>query len=225
MDEASNHRLLDWARARAKTLRANAGSDVIGTEPASQVMPTVARELEFLRMHAKNTVFVAAAEAIFVKVNVNRFYALTSVAALLESWVEHVEDGFLAAVPVEVRIRTVAASDLVEQAQTLLDDGGIHPAAPVMLAGAALEEFLRGMFSNASDSSNSLHGLAQYAGELKKLGVIDVQEVKDITAWAGQRNAAAHGQFDKLSVERAQLMLDGVNLFMRQFNPVPSPSS
>ncbi|GAA4234995.1 hypothetical protein GCM10022254_41190 [Actinomadura meridiana] len=42
------------------------------------------------------------------------------------------------------------------------------------------------------------------------------QEVKDITAWAGQRNDAAHGQFDSLSKARAQIMIDGINLFIQQ---------
>jgi hypothetical protein len=41
------------------------------------------------------------------------------------------------------------------------------------------------------------------------------QEQKDVTSWAGHRNEAAHGEFDKLSHDRARLMVDGINLFMQ----------
>jgi hypothetical protein len=47
----------------------------------------------------------------------------------------------------------------------------------------------------------------------------DTQDVKDITAWAGQRNDAAPGDFGKLDVQRARLMADGINLFMQRRAP------
>jgi len=34
----------------------------------------------------------------------------------------------------------------------------------------------------------------------------------------GQRHEAAHGQFDNLTTARAQIMVDGINLFMAQFS-------
>jgi hypothetical protein len=33
---------------------------------------------------------------------------------------------------------------------------------------------------------------------------------------AGQRNEAAHGQFENLSKQRARIMVDGINLFMQK---------
>ena len=65
-------------------------------------------------------------------------------------------------------------------------------------------------------------GIASYANALRTIGELSPQDVKDITAWAGQRNEAAHGQFDGLSRERAQIMVDGINLFMRQKMPAES---
>jgi pheromone shutdown protein TraB len=59
-------------------------------------------------------------------------------------------------------------------------------------------------------------GINSYAQALQAGGSLSAQDVKDITAWAGQRNEAAHGEFAKLSPERAQIMIDGINLFMRQ---------
>jgi hypothetical protein len=49
---------------------------------------------------------------------------------------------------------------------------------------------------------------------LRKSGYLSAQDIKDVTAWAGQRNEAAHGQFERLTHERAQIMVDGINLFI-----------
>ena len=44
------------------------------------------------------------------------------------------------------------------------------------------------------------------------------QDIKDITAWAGIRNDAAHGYWEKVeSKENISLMLQGINLFMRKY--------
>ncbi len=46
------------------------------------------------------------------------------------------------------------------------------------------------------------------------------QDGKDITAWAGTRNHAAHGEWDDVADKnRVSLMLEGANLFMRKYCP------
>jgi hypothetical protein len=62
--------------------------------------------------------------------------------------------------------------------------------------------------------------LQAYSEALRTAGALTPQVVKDVTSWAGLRNEAARGQFDDLSRERAVLMADGINLFMRQKGPV-----
>jgi hypothetical protein len=84
-----------------------------------------------------------------------------------------------------------------------------------MLAGAALEEMLRAEVAAAGLSVNGT-GMNSYAQALRANGTLTGQDLKDITAWAGQRNDAAHGNFAVLSKERAHLLADGINLFMRQ---------
>ena len=98
----------------------------------------------------------------------------------------------------------------------MLDDKRTHPAAPIVLAGAALEEALRSLVIQNRATIVGKPGLNAYAAALKSASVLTTQDVKDITSWAGQRNEAAHGDFANLSPERAQIMVDGINLFMRQ---------
>jgi hypothetical protein len=100
-----------------------------------------------------------------------------------------------------------------------MDSKGIHPATPAVLIGAALEEFLRTWVEAEGLSlGNTNPGLDAYGKILRESEKITKQDYKDITAWAGLRNHAAHGEWDEVSDKaRISLMLEGVNLFMRKY--------
>jgi len=140
--------------------------------------------------------------------------ATRNVAGALEAWVLFVEAGMMAAAPFEVRARVEAATDLMDQVQQLIDTPGVHYAAPVVLAGAGLEEFLRSRVIALGLSPSGKPGIQAYADALRGAQDLTSQEVKSITAWAGQRNDAAHGTFEGLSKQRSQIMADGINLFL-----------
>ena len=112
-------------------------------------------------------------------------------------------------------------SDFLEQAQQLLDTKGIHPAAPVVIVGAALEEFLRSWTESESLTiGGQKPGLDSYAKVLRENDLITKQDYKDIASWGGLRNHAAHGEWNEVSDKnRISLMLEGVNLFMRKYSP------
>ena len=59
--------------------------------------------------------------------------------------------------------------------------------------------------------------LDSWAKALRSKELISKQDIKDITAWGGLRNHAAHGHWDKVEDKRTtSLMFQGVNLFMRK---------
>ncbi|WP_143737251.1 hypothetical protein [Microbispora sp. GKU 823] len=179
-----------------------------------------AAALEFLRRHAAGTKFLTAAEDVFrAEYPEPAHIALTGLSQALEGWAQFVEDGMAETLPFPVTARMEAATDLMEQVQQLLDDQRMHPAAPVMLAGAALEEFLRSMVAATGAAVTGKPSINAYASALRSIDAISAQDMKDITSWAGSRNDAAHGHFDQLSRERAQIMADGINLFIRQHTP------
>jgi len=109
-------------------------------------------------------------------------------------------------------------SDFLEQAQRLLEATNVHPAAPAVLIGATIEEFLRTWVeAEALSLGNRKPGLDAYASVLREADLITKQDMKDITAWGGIRNHAAHGEWQEVSDKhRVRLMLEGINLFMRQ---------
>ena len=95
----------------------------------------------------------------------------------------------------------------------------MHPAAPAALIGASLEEFLRNLVdAHGFLEKISKPGIDAYAKTLKTNDLINAQDMKDITSWAGIRNSAAHGKFEDLSKDQINLMLQGINLFMRKYS-------
>lgn len=204
--------LVQWARQEAGRLRVGAGKGQPYRSPTAAV--------DFLRRHASGSSFLEQATRFALAegpvLTTSSHHVVASVARVLEAWAEFIESGLGDALPIEARIRVEAATDLLDQVQQLLDDRSMHPAAAVVVTGAALEEFLRSMYIGCIEVLPGKPGLSTYASALRKCGKISATDMKNITAWAGLRNDAAHGHFDDVSRERALLMFEGVNLFLQQ---------
>jgi len=140
-------------------------------------------------------------------------------AAIMESFIDQIQRGLGGAISVERKAQLDVVSDLLGQAQQLLEDKTVHPAAPAVLIGATLEEFLRGWVESAGLSlGNRKPGLQNYGTVLAEAELITKQDVKDLTAWGGLRNHAAHGEWTEVQdPNRIKVMLEGINLFMRKY--------
>jgi len=172
---------------------------------------------EFLR------VFAGPKSSFYINAESNRKYSddyrARSTISIIDSFIEYVREGLHGELSVKRQAQVDVISDFLGQAQELLEQDGIHPAAPVVLIGAALEEFLRAW---VEDQALSLGGkkpsLDSYAKILREAELITKQDIKDITAWVGIRNYAAHGEWNEVGDRaRVRLMLESVNLFMRQY--------
>lgn len=151
--------------------------------------------------------------------------------SILESFICHIENGLLDGVSIERKAKIDVVSDYLDQAQILLESKDVHPAGPAVIIGASLEEFLRSWVEEANlPLNNKKPSIDSYTTTLREAELITKQDVKDITSWAGFRNNAAHGQWEEVAdKKRVQLMLEGVNLFMRKYTDsvittVPRPS-
>jgi len=102
----------------------------------------------------------------------------------------------------------------MEQVRALNSDKTVHPAASIVLAGAALETALKGAVDQLALEVGERPGIAAYGRALRKAEILGKQHMKDIEQMAGLRNDAAHGHFEGLSQERAGLMEQQVNLFL-----------
>ena len=172
-----------------------------------------AQVCEFLRNYAgPKSAFLKQAEA----VRLGDAYSV--LVSIVQSFIEYLQDGLATGVSPERQAQLDVVSDLLGQANSLLEDAKYHPGAAAILIGACLEEFLRTWVEAESLSiGKSKPGIDAYSKTLRGADLISKQDVKDITSWAGVRNHAAHGQWEEVSDrKRVQLVLEGVNLFMRK---------
>lgn len=146
--------------------------------------------------------------------------ACASLNAVLESFIDYLKSGLDTGVSIERKAQLDVVSDFLKQSDELLQNKKVHPAAPAVLIGATLEEFLRTWLENEKISlGNKKPTLDSYCKCLKENDLINKQDVKDITSWAGIRNYAAHGEWENVKDRNVvNLMLQGVNLFIRKYN-------
>lgn len=139
------------------------------------------------------------------------------IKAILKSFINSVQNGVIGNLTIERKAKIEVVNDFLSQANFLLSQRKIHPATSCVLAGAALEEFLRNWIEELEIKlGNSKPSLDTYCKKLKEHEYITKQDVKDITAWAGLRNHAAHGEWDLVDdKKRIGMMVEGINLFIR----------
>jgi hypothetical protein len=178
----------------------------------------LAEAREFLRVYGgeKSAFFKTLIE---VDQTWDDIYIIDFVRSTMEGFIRYVENGLIEGISIARKAQIDVVSDFLNQANTLLNTKEVHPAAPTMIVGAALEEFLRNW---VEEGGFSLQGkkpsIDAYAKTLREVDKITKQDLKDITSWAGLRNYAAHGEWNEVGDKnRIGLMLEGVNLFMRKY--------
>jgi hypothetical protein len=116
------------------------------------------------------------------------------------------------------RVSSEVLSDLLAQAEELINDGGFHLPAAV-LAGAALEEHIRNLCVK-SGIPVEVNGTPLKASvmndELKKATIYDEAQRKHVAAWQGIRNDAAHAksEFKKQTPATITLMIASIRDFV-----------
>ena len=143
-------------------------------------------------------------------------------SSILRNFQEYVKDGFSNEFTPLEKAQINVVSDFLGQALQLIQDKNFHPAAACIIVGASLEEFLRNWCERKDIKlGNRKPGITAYADALSAKDLITKQDVKDIMAWGGLRNEAAHGNWSDLSDRaRPKIMLEGVNLFIRKYSAI-----
>ena len=143
-----------------------------------------------------------------------------AIGDILEEWTRMVRSGQVQPrIAGSFDVRAVSSTDLLEQVRILVEDRSIVPTASIVLAGAALEVALRSSVEELGIAIEGRRSIAVYAEALRRAEVLNRQDMKDVTAMAGLRNDAAHGE-DSLSRERAGMMEQQVNHFLTRLEQV-----
>lgn len=106
-------------------------------------------------------------------------------------------------------------TDFIEQAEYLLSEGYELPAA-VLMRGV-LEDSLRTLCKKAQIVLSEKSKLDWMNTELAKAEVYNTNVQKQVTAWAGIGNSAAHMKIDEFSETNVKNMISGVINFNATF--------
>jgi hypothetical protein len=148
--------------------------------------------------------FTEAGENQMLDIGIARFERLKAVFLAAK---EDFEGGYLNSLRNLVQAE-VFGSEL-EQASELLTAG--YASAAAVIAGVVLETNVRSLCSDHGVS----HGkLDKMNADLTKAGVYNAIQQKRITAIAGIRNAAAHGDTDKFSPGDVKGMIEDIERFL-----------
>ena len=148
-----------------------------------------------------------------------------AVGDVIAEWVRMVRSGQTKPKLVEFSTRAVASTDLLEQVRALNADNRVVPAAPIVLAGAALEIALRSAVEELDLTVEGRGSIDAYAKALRQVDVLNRQDMKDVTQMAGLRNDAAHGIHETLSRKGASLMEQQANLFLARLDQAVQQSN
>ncbi|MDN5767575.1 MAG: hypothetical protein L0H96_17830 [Humibacillus sp.] len=225
----SREQVVAWARHQADELQSDMrfhDSDgayggywtVTDLSKKGLVMARAASGLEFLRQNAGSDSEWLRRATIAYDSNGDRSSLESGVHAIgdiMRLWAAQVEAG-VSRLPAELGegVRAVASTELMGQVRLLIVDRDVHAAAPIVLAGAALETALRGAIEELELPIVGTPGIAAYSRALRTGMLLAKQDVKDLEQMAGLRNAAAHGDFESITRERAGLMEQQVNMFL-----------
>ncbi|MYW99082.1 hypothetical protein SAMN02745831_05990 [Streptomyces sp. PgraA7] len=109
-------------------------------------------------------------------------------------------------------------SDYLEMADALLGKGYKDPAA--VITGTSLEVHVRALCVK-NGVTTAVAGRPKKAttmnADLKKADVYDGLQEKEVTAWMGLRNSAAHGDYGAYDHAQVRRFLDGVQAFMKKY--------
>ena len=111
-------------------------------------------------------------------------------------------------------------SDYIEMANYLVKEG--YKDAAAVIAGSTLESHLRKLClkNSLSIEYQTKDGKLRpkkadlLNSELTKVGVYNKINHKQVTAWLGLRNEAAHGNYNEYEIAEVKLMISGINNFI-----------
>ncbi|MFF5146962.1 hypothetical protein ACFY6U_45865 [Streptomyces sp. NPDC013157] len=108
--------------------------------------------------------------------------------------------------------------DYLEMAEGLLDKG--YKDAAAVITGTSLEVHVRALCVK-NGVTTTVAGKPKKAdtmnADLKKAGVYDGLQQKEVTAWMDLRNKAAHGNYADYDRDQVRRLIDGVEAFMRKY--------
>lgn len=175
------------------------------------------------RIAGKNSQFAIQAEALLQQYKWYQISAaITHIGGAIKALRQAVAAGYL--VSVQELLHANIFGDFLEMSEHLLHEGFKDPAA--VLIGSVLEEHLRKLCDkhNISVEFTDAKGLIRpkkadlLNSDLTNQNIYSKLDQKNISAWLGLRNNAAHGHYSGYTAQQVELFLMSVRDFIAR-NP------
>ena len=147
------------------------------------------------------------------------YYELLSAIEILNSLRAEIENNWL--ISFKSLVSAEIFTDFFEMAEHLIENDYKDPAA--VLIGSVLEEHLRHLceyndINTTYERDNKLipKKADRLNSDLASNSIYNKLEQKNITAWLGLRNNAAHGHYDQYNIEQVKLFYSGVSDFINR---------
>ncbi|MGW1334541.1 hypothetical protein ACWD7B_09695 [Streptomyces rubiginosohelvolus] len=204
---------LDELTSKAETLLMRRDWSHGSSEDATAKILANRLEAAVIRLTQKDSVYSQQAKRNQGGVSRYRLQHLLQVAISLR---DDLQAGWTESVVELVHADTY--SDFLEMAEALLAKG--YKDAAAVITGTSLEVHIRALCVK-NGVTTAVAGKPKKAttmnADLKKAGVYDGLQEKEVTAWMGLRNSAARGDYGDYDHAQVRRLLDGVQAFMRKF--------
>lgn len=182
-------------------------------EIKNELLTLLAATIE--RVSPKGSVYRQQADAAYKQYGRDNSHIITILTGVLKALKADYVAGHLRSVT--ELIHADLFSDFLEMAQHLQSEG--YKDAAAVIAGSVLEGHLRKLCDKHGISVEN-NGKPKKAdalnNELAAAGVYSKLHQKNVTAWLGLRNHAAHGQYAEYSKEQVALLLQSISDFISQ---------
>ncbi|PHV02843.1 DUF4145 domain-containing protein [Iodobacter sp. BJB302] len=138
------------------------------------------------------------------------YVILKRLRAILIAAQEDFDGGYL--IPMRLLVHAEVFDNELEQAKELLNCGFTTAAA--VIAGTVLETAIRDLCTRNDIPVNTKDKLNKLNEDLARKGVYNSNTQKQITAWAGIRNSAAHGDSADYDKQAVVNMIQNVESFL-----------
>lgn len=203
----------EYVAARARSSHDDA-SDVLNDMDVRDLQTRCLAAIE--RASGKESIYMQRTAAIN-GMNNHAWGHLAEQIGVARSLLLDIRNGYLKSL--EEIIHGDVFSDFLEMASHLSDAGYKDPAA--VLAGSTLEAHLRQLCSKcriATDSGGKPKKADTLNSELCSAGAYSKLDQKNVTAWLGLRNSAAHGKYSDYDAAQVKLLTSSIQDFITR-NP------
>lgn len=202
--------LIEEYEAALKQSKHSDASDVISDVRVSQMQTRCLVAIE--RAVGHNSVYYEQAKTILDSSSHSWGY-LAGLIGVVGALLHNIRAGYLKAL--EELVHGEVFGDFLEMAQYLLDKG--YKDAAAVIAGSTLEAHLKQLCKKADisvDVGSKPKRADMINNELAKKEAYSKLDQKNVTAWLGLRNSAAHGNYEAYDKEQVNLLISSIRDFI-----------